>query len=392
MRIGINARLLLKDKLEGLGWFTYETVRHMSLQHPEDTFFLFFDRSFDESFVFGSNVVPIEVFPQARHPLLYRWWFEWSLPKALRRYEIDVFYSPDNFCSLSTTVPTVLVVHDLTFKYFTEGVSEANQRFYERFMPKFLMKADKVLTVSKFVHQDILKNFKLKNRDITICYNGCRAEFVPISEKCKRRTRAWVMNGEAQKGFLPEDWLLPEETNGEYFLYVGSIHPRKNVNRLIEAFDIFKRKTQGEFKLVIAGRRAWGTDSVEEALKNMEYREDVMFLDYVSNEDLPKLVGSAFAMVYVSLFEGFGVPILEAMNADVPVITSNVSSMPEVAGDAALLINPIDVIEIADAMQQLFENPTLREKLVENGRQQRQKFDWKKTSEIVYDTLVEVSK
>ena len=177
---------------------------------------------------------------------------------------------------------------------------------------------------------------------------------------------------------------------GDYFLFVGAVHPRKNVHRLIQAFDLFKKQTNSTLKLVICGRFAWQTGAVKAAFDTAYFKKDIIFTGYVPNEDVPKLTASAFAVVYTSLFEGFGLPILEAMNCDVPVITSNISAMPEVAGDAALLVNPESVSEIAAAMQTLIENPDLRQNLIERGRIQRKKFSWDKTAEIIYEKILTI--
>jgi glycosyltransferase involved in cell wall biosynthesis len=391
MKIGINARLLLPDRLEGIGWFIYETVRRMAAEHPEDEFILFFDRAFDARFIFASNVHGVTLFPQARHPLLFRWWFEWSLPSAMRRHKIDVFYSADGFCSLSSRVPTLLVLHDLAYRHFPEGISTANLAYYQKFIPQFLVRADKIVTVSAFSKNDILKSFNLKNTDITVCYNGCRPKFVPQQSLCKAKTRDWVFSDRVSRQFIDDGWLIPYYTEGGYFLYVGSVHPRKNVARLIEAFDMFKKnilpQSTAKYRLVIAGRMAWKNQEITDLLKRISHKSDILFLDYVADSDLPRLVGSALALVYPSLFEGFGVPLLEAMQCEVPIITSNVSSMPEVAGKAALLVNPQDVAEIAEAMQQVAEDETLREQLIEAGRQQKQLFSWDKSSKQIYFEL-----
>lgn len=391
MRIGINARLLLPNRLEGIGWFIYETVKRMAIAHPEDQFFLFFDRPFDSQFIFASNVIPVVVFPQARHPLLFRWWFEWSLPAVMRRHKIAVFYSADGFCSLSSPVPTLLVLHDLAYRHFPEGISATNLRYYTKFTPRFLARADKVVTVSNFSKNDILKNFHVKNTDITVCYNGTRSKFVPQKELCKARTRDWIFNDTISRTFIDDMWLRPYTTEGGYFLYVGSVHPRKNVARLIEAFDMFQKnslpQSTAKYRLVIVGRMAWKTKDISDLLKQISCKSDILLLDYVSDIDLPRLVGSALGLVYPSLFEGFGVPLVEAMQCDVPIITSNISAMPEVAGKAALLVNPMDISEIAEAMQQIAEDDALRAQLVAAGREQRKRFSWDETTQTIYEEL-----
>lgn len=145
---------------------------------------------------------------------------------------------------------------------------------------------------------------------------------------------------------------------------------------MLLAFEAYKTQTDSNTKLVLVGRKAWDFKEVDETHQQMIHRADVIFMGHVLPEDLSALMGSALAMVYVSLFEGFGIPIIEAMSCDVPVITSNVTSMPEAAGDAALLVNPKDVNTIAQAMTSIAQNLELRQELISKGKIQRQKFSW----------------
>jgi glycosyltransferase involved in cell wall biosynthesis len=367
LKIAVNTRFLLKNKLEGIGWYTYEVLQRLVENHPEDEFIFFFDRPYHTDFIFGKNVTPVVLFPQARHPLLFIGWFEWSVARALKRYKADVFFSPDNFLCLNTPVPTVLVIHDLAYKHFKDHDKWANRLYYRFFMPRFFKKAAHVLTVSQAVASDLSASDK---SEATVAYNGCRKEFTPLSMEAQNAIKRQYTEG------------------GDYFLFVGAVHPRKNVHRLIAAFDAFKTHKISSLKLVICGRFAWQTGLVKAAFDKAVHKKDIVFTGYIPNADVPKLTASAFAVVYTSLFEGFGLPILEAMNCDVPVITSNVSSMPEVAGDAALLVNPESVSEITKAMQFLVENPELRFELIDKGRIQREKFSWDKTADIVYKHLV----
>jgi glycosyltransferase involved in cell wall biosynthesis len=367
LKIAVNTRFLLKDKLEGIGLYTLEVVKRMAAAHPEDEFIFFFDRPFDPSFVFEKNITPVVLSPPARHPLLFIAWFEWSAARALKKYKADVFLSPDNFLSLSTSVPTVLIVHDIAFTHFSENDKWINRQYYKFFTPRFLKRANAILAVSEFTKQDILSKFSFVEKSkITVAYNGCREIFRPI---------------------------LGQNTEGaHFFLFVGAVHPRKNVPRLIEAFDLFKKRTKSSVNLVLCGRFAWQTGAVKSAYDAATFKQDIIFKGYVEDKEIVKLTARALAVTYVSLFEGFGVPLLEAMNSDTPIITSNVSSMPEVVGDAAILVNPESVEEIANAMQEIFENENLREKLIENGWIQRAKFDWDKTADIVYSQLKNICK
>ncbi len=370
MRIAVNTRFLLKNRLEGIGLFTHEVVRRLVAQHPEHDFFLFFDRPFDPSFVFGKNVIPLVLFPPARHPFLFVWWFEWSVRRALKRHKIDIFFSPDNFLTLGTKVKTVLVTHDLAHVHYPEQVSFSQRLYYQFFAKKFNQRADRIVAVSEFTKSDIVRQYGIAPAKITVSGNGCRDVFRPLQLAEKQSVRGNFSEGKP------------------YFYYIGAVHPRKNVHRLIAAFDQFKTTTGAPHKLLIAGRFAWQAGEVKSAFEAAHHQSDIRFLGYVTDEDAARLMGATTALVYVSLFEGFGVPLLEAMYSEVPIVTSNVSSLPEVVGDTALLVDPTSVEEIAGAMRRISEDDHLCNKLVANGRLQRTKFNWQKATDVVYEGLL----
>lgn len=370
MRIAVNTRFLLKDKLEGIGWFTYEVVRRLVQSHPEHEFIFLFDRPYDDAFIFSENVTPVVLLPPARHPLLWLWWYEVSVVRALKKYQIDIFFTPDGHCSLLSKTPTVMVTHDIAYKHIPELIPAKFRVYYNYFLPRHLRRADRIITVSEYSKQDIATQFDIPIDKIAVACNAVRPEFQPLNEIQKQEVRQTYAEGQ------------------EYFFYIGSVHPRKNVPRLIEAFDAFKKETQAPIKLLIGGRFAWQTSAVKDAFEKAQFKKDIVFLGFVPDAELPRLTGAAFALTYVSLFEGFGVPILEAMYCDVPVITSNVTSMPEIAGEAGLFVNPLDILEIAKAMQQLYETPALCQHLIEKGKAQRRRFSWDRAGEVVWENIL----
>jgi len=373
-KIAINTRFLLPNKLEGIGWFSYEVLKRWVEWHPEHEFIFIFDRTFDEQFIFGSNVKPLIASPQARHPVLFYLWFEWTLPALFKKHKVDAFMSPDGFMSLSTEVPTLLVIHDIAWKHFPTQVPWSHRKHYEYYMPRFAQKAKQLATVSEYSKNDLINQLQVAPEKIDVVYDGANASFVPLSLEERVKVEDKYSNG------------CP------YFLYIGSIHPRKNVLRLLEAFDSFKSKTDTNMKLLLAGRIAWQSGDIAEVLTKMKYRNDVVFLGYTDAIELPKITASAFALTYVSLFEGFGIPILEAMYCDVPSITSNTSSMPEVSGDGGLLVDPYSVNSIAEQMLKLWTEKGLREQLIEIGKKQRQKYSWDLTAEKMWVSMEKVLK
>jgi glycosyltransferase involved in cell wall biosynthesis len=370
MRIGVNTRLFLKGKLEGIGWFMHETLKRMVLDHPEHEFFFFFDRPFDEEFIFADNVKPVVIAPQARHPILFYIWFEWAIPKALKKHKIDVFLSPDNYASLRTNVPTCLVVHDLAFEHYPKFVSKVNLFHYKKFVPKFIAKAKTIIAVSTFTKEDIVKQYGTDPRKIEVIYNGAHQSFQPLTYEQKLAVKEKYTNGR------------------EFFLFTGSLHPRKNVINLLKAFVKFKRRLKSPMKLVIVGRMAWLAKEIEEAKAKMPFKDEVIWLGYVPLAELTQITGAAYAMVYPSLFEGFGIPILESLKTEVPVIASNTSSMPEVLGAAGILVNPLEVEEIANAMERLYKDENLRHKLVIQAKLQGAKFSWDRSAEELYKAVM----
>ncbi len=370
MRIAINARFLHPDKMEGIGRYSYETIRRIVDNHPEDTFLLLTDNNGAQAFTFPDNVTvkKIGLLP-ARHPLLFLLWFEFSVRKALRKFGADIFYSPDGFIPTLKTVPCVPVIHDIAWKHFPKHVKLRDRLYYRWMTPRFCRKAAKIITVSKFSKLDLMKFYHLPASKIIVTGNACSPQFKPIDEIQQMQIRRQYTD---QK---------------DYFFYVGALHPRKNIVNLIKAFDLFKQETGSNMKLLLAGRLAWKTKSFQKTTATASAKEDIVQLGFVPNEDLPLLMGSAFALTYVSLFEGFGVPLLEAMASDVPVITSTVSSLPEVAGDAALTVNPHDPKAIAQAMITLRNDFDLYNDLVAKGRERVKKFNWDDYAETVYEVL-----
>jgi len=374
MRIAINARFLHPDKMEGIGRYSYETIRRIVDNHPEDTFLLLTDNVGAQAFTFPENVTikKIGLLP-ARHPLLFLLWFEFSVRRALRKFRADIFYSPDGFIPTLKTVPCVPVIHDIAWKHFPKHVKLKDRLYYEWMTPRFCRKAAQIITVSQFSKLDLMKTYHLPDFKITVTGNACSSDFKPLDEIRQMQIR-----------------LLYTEQK-DYFFYVGALHPRKNIINLVKAFDLFKQETGSNMKLLLAGRMAWKTKALKKTIDAASAKEDIIQLGFVPNEDLPLLMGSAFALTYVSLFEGFGVPLLEAMASDIPVITSTVSSLPEVVGDAGLKVNPNDPKEIAKAMVTLRQDFKLYNDLVEKGRERVKQFNWDKYAEIVYDVLAQKS-
>ena len=370
MRIAVNTRNLLKGKLEGFGWYTYETLKRITQQHPEHEFIFFFDRPFDEEYVFSDNVTPVVLGPPARHPILFRIWFNLRITKALKKFNADIFVSPDGFLSLKTNLKQLAVMHDLNFKHYPEDLQKRNANYYNKYFPQFAKKATRILTVSNYSKQDIVKEYGVPDSKVDVAYNGSAEFFKPLSAEEQIAVRQAYAGG------------------SEYFVYVGAIHPRKNVNRLLEAFEEFRTSSEHPIKLMIVGQKAWGNEEVENTFNNMEFKDDVIFTGRLEATELNRVVASALAMTFVSYFEGFGIPIAEAFHAHTPVITSDRTSLPEVAGDAALIVDAFSVPSIAQAMEQVASDEELRNELIAKGSERAQLFSWQNSADGLWNSIL----
>jgi glycosyltransferase involved in cell wall biosynthesis len=371
--VAVNTRFLLKDELEGCGYFIKEIFQLLVKAHPEHRFYFLFDRPYAAEFIFSSNVQPVVISPPARHPLLWKYWFDIKVPQVLRKIRADVFVSADGYCSLTTRVPQCLVLHDLGFLHYPEAYKKTHAAFLKRNMPRFLQKARGIATVSQFSKNDIADTYKIDPETIGRVYNGVRDLFQPVPLQRQAEVKEKYTGGK------------------EYFIYVGAIHPRKNLVNLLKAFSVFKKRQQSNMKLVLAGRLAWKNDAFLELLKTYRYKSDVVMTGYLKEEALALVLGSAYALVYPSLFEGFGVPVAEAMRCGVPVLTSEKTSMEEVAGEAGLYFDPNDHRDMAEKMMLIYKDETLRGQLIANGRSVSGKYDWEQAAALLWKIIVKTA-
>jgi glycosyltransferase involved in cell wall biosynthesis len=242
--------------------------------------------------------------------------------------------------------------------------------YWRHFSPLFAKKATRIATVSTFSKNDISTRYGIDPSKIDIVYNGAHDEYKPLDHNTREQVKKQYADG------------------CEYFVFAGALHPRKNIVNLLKAFVVFKKRQHTNIKLVIVGRLAWKYEEVEQMKAEMEFKDDVKWVGYMNVDELSKVMGGAYALVYASLFEGFGIPILEALQCGVPAIVSNTSSMPEVAGDAALLVDPTDVNDIADKMHLIYKDEHLRKKLIANAHEQVKKFDWGVSADNLWNSMM----
>jgi len=358
MRIVVNTRLLLPGKLEGIGWFMHETLRRIVTAHPEHEFIFLFDRPFDERFIYAPNVRGVVMGPPTRHPLLYRIWFDLLLPRKLKALKADAFISPDGFLALKSTVPTLAVLHDINFEHYPEDMPRAYANYYRSYFPRFARHATRLATVSEYSRRDIARTYGLNEDRIDVVYNGVGEVFRPLTP--------------AEKEAARKRW-----TGGHpYFTCIGSLNPRKNIARLLAAFDQLLTQHPGELRLLIVGERMWWDDRMKEAWEHMRHKERVIFTGRLEQVDLHQALGGTEGLAFVSYFEGFGIPVAEAMRCGVPVVAADATSVPEVAGDAGHYCDPFSVADIARALHDVASDPALRERLSAVGVRRSQRFSW----------------
>lgn len=369
MQIVVNTRLLIQNKLDGIGWFSYQTLKRITQNNPDVHFVFLFDRDYNEEFIFSDNITPLVLGPQARHPFLYYAWFHLSVKNLLNRMNPDLFLSPDGFLSPGAKCKQLPVIHDINFLHNPQDLKPLTSKYYNHFFPKYAKLGTRIATVSEYSKSDISKNYHIDSHKIDVVYNGINEGFTPLSDPSQQIIREKFSQGKP------------------YFLFVGSQSPRKNLNRLIAAFDSFKEQSQSDYKLVLVGAVYSSEGDVKRVIDKSKFKNDIIFTGRQPQEELEKIMASAFALTFVPYFEGFGIPIVEALQCETPVICSNTTSMPEIAGDAGLFVNPFEVNSISKGMLELYNNPSLRNELIQKGKARKNQFSWDKSAGLLWNSI-----
>ncbi|RZJ27890.1 MAG: glycosyltransferase family 1 protein, partial [Chryseobacterium sp.] len=236
MKIVINTRLLRKGHMDGIGWFTFNTLQHIVKWNPQIEFHFLFDSGVEKEFLFGENVTGHNLFPPAKHALLNVAWFEWSARRVLNKLEPDLFFSPDGILCLGWKGKQYGVIHDVNYVHRPKDLKWSNRTYYNTLFPKYAKRAARIGTVSEYSKQDIVQTFGVDPKKIDVVYSGINSFYKPISEVDKLEARNKFAGGD------------------EYFVFVSTLHPRKNIIGMLEAFEQFKSGSSSKVKLVIAGK------------------------------------------------------------------------------------------------------------------------------------------
>ena len=296
-------------------------------------------------------------------------WSQIYLPLYLyRKKNIDVYFSPAHYLPRFCPVPQVVTIHDLAYLYYPEDFIKKDLWQLKNWTNFSINQAKRIIAVSKTTKKDIIKNNGVDEDKVSVIYNG----YEKISQKLKVKSQKYNSKVKSKEPFI---------------LFVGTIQPRKNLEVLIDAFDKFTQ-TNKEFKLVIVGKKGWLYENIFEKVKTMNLEKKVIFTDHVSDSELIWLYKNAFCLVLPSLYEGFGIPVLEAMNFDCPLIASFSSSLPEIGGDASLYFDPKNPDDLLEKLNSLKENKELRQELITKGRQRIKFFSWEKCGKETLDVIL----
>lgn len=374
MKVALVARMLRKHKLEGIGVFTHELFKRICSENKPVAFDFLFDRPYEDEFIYSSNINPVILSPAARHPLLLAYWYQHALPAYLKKSKPDVLISGDGAIPLNCKTPTVSVIHDINFEHYPADLPFAVRTYYKYYYSRIANAASHIVTVSDYSKQDIAACYKIPESKISVVSNGVNPEYSAISESQKEAARIKFAGGK------------------KYILFIGSIHKRKNVASMVRAFSLFKSKSQSNIQFVVAGAKRWWSSDLEDAVNESTFQMEIHFPGRIEQRDMPGLMASAEALFYVSKFEGFGIPIIEAMRCGVPVLTSTTTSMPEIAGGAAMLADPDQVQAMADKLMDIISDASMRERLITDGLIRSRQFDWNKSAKKMWEIILSVAK
>ncbi len=379
MRIAIEGQRLFRTKKHGMDFVALELIKNLMKIDKENEYFVFVAPDQDKCLQDTENFKIIEL-----DGGFYPVWEQVSLPKAVKKYKCDILQCTSNTAPIYSPVPLVVILHDIIYMesiaLFRKGYSLYQKvgNMYRRFVvPRILKKASKVITVSKFERQRIKDFFKIDDNKIVAIYNGVGTHFKKINDKDYLES-------------IRAKYQLPEK----YFFFLGNTDPKKNTIGVLKAYSDYVREKGNKVKLLMLDYDEIELLKLLNQIGDPNLRKEIFLAGYVVNSDLPAIYNMADLFLYPSMRESFGIPMLEAMACGIPVITSNTSSMPEVAGDAAKIINPSFPKEITAAILELQSNDSLREHYIKLGLEKATQFSWKAMAEEnlrLYKDLVKPS-
>lgn len=359
MIIGVDGNEANVSERVGVSVYTLNLLNYFKKKSNKDLQFKIFLKKNPQDLPEESNYFKYEVV----HGRFL--WSQIFLPLRLyQKKDIDIFFSPAHYLPRFCPVPSIVTIHDLSYLYYPEDFLMKDLYQLKNWTEYSLKQAKKIISVSKTTKKDIIKSYGLPEDKIEVVYNG----------------------GIRSHSEYPV-WKDEETKKHPYILYVGTLQPRKNIATLINAFDRLK-KVYPEFKLTIAGKKGWLYDKIFDQVTDMGLEADVYFSDFVTDNQLVYLYKNAFCFVLPSFYEGFGIPVLEAMSYDCPVIASYSSSLPEVGSDACLYFDPNNPLDLVEKITMLKNDSKLREELIKKGKKRIKDFSWEKCGQETLEVIL----
>lgn len=371
MRIAFDAQLLFEKQKTGIGWNSKKMIDEL-IRLPGNEYHLncFNFRKNPERdqlishyrengcIVHECRWIPASVYNHLERliPFPYRFVFK-------EKTDITQFFNYT--IPLGVKGKRMTIVHDMAYRAYPDTVAQKTKRWLEGHLEQYCRRADIIITVSEFSKSEIVKYLAVPSEKIHVVYNGVDLDHYREIDDTQQ-----IENVKQKYGIT-----------GDYLLYLGTLEPRKNLESLLTAYMCLKKEQKVIPRLVLAGKKGWLYDSIFEKVKEYGVQESVIFPGYIAAEDTPFLLSGALLFVFPSLYEGFGIPPLEAMACGTPVLTSNTSSLPEVVGDAAILADPLDIQGLKNSMSELINHPELRQMLKEKGKKRAQQFSWSASAE-----------
>ncbi len=373
MIIGIDGNEANVERKVGIGEYAYQLLVEFSRMQPQDVLFQIYlkDAPRPEMPKENDHWKYIVVGPK-------KMWTQFGLPLSLFTHfpRPAVFFSPTHYAPRFSPIPTAISIMDVSYLHFPELFAKKDLYQLREWTKYSARGAKRIFTISEFSKNDILKQYGKTKDEVVVTYPGIKEKPTHMTELTKKE--------------LEQKFAI----RSNYILFVGTLQPRKNIERLIEAFSVLLESTPSakDVQLVIVGKKGWLYEPILAAPLKFGVVDHVRFLEFVDDRDLPSLYAHALMFVLPSLYEGFGLPVVEAMKYGTPVITSHVSSLPEAGGDACLYVNPEDVADIAEKMRKLLESPSLRKELIKKGYEHIKKFSWEKAAKETLDVLTSLAK
>ena len=372
MRIGIEAQRIFRKNKHGMDYVVLQEIKWLQQIDHANEYYVFVKPGEDRCVESTKNVHVIEL-----NCPTYPLWEQWALPREAKKYGIEILHCTSNTAPIWCDIPLVLTLHDIIF---LEPRDKQNKSLYQNLgwfyrrldVPRILDKCRRIITVSNFEMENIISKLKIPREHVVMIYNGYNEWFRPINN-CE----------------LPKA-ISQKLTTNNYFFFLGNTDPKKNTERTLVAYSKYLTQSKVKRKLLMADLNLEYLNGIIERNHIENIRENIVMPGYIVNSDLPYIYNNAYAFLYTSLRESFGIPLLEAMACGTPVITSKTSSMPEIAGPQAILVNPEDSDEITAMMMRLETNQDFYEQQKQIGLERAKLFSWKKTAEDLLNLYQEV--